>query len=67
MFMVYSETLDENEGQLECQEPDISKALWSKEMPHEFVGSETCLVFVIGKLCKEGMSALKAQMKGYHI
>lgn len=29
----------------------------------EFVGSETCLILVINKLCKEGMSSLKTQMK----
>ena len=48
----------------ECQEPGRCKALWSKETSvDEFVGSETCLILVINKLCKEGMSALKAQMK----
>lgn len=33
----------------------------------EFVGSETCLILAIDKMCEEGMSASKAQMKAnYH-
>lgn len=57
----------ENEGQLSVRSQIYLKPYGARRLLYEFVGSETCLVLVIGKLCKEGMSALKAQMKGYHM